>query len=232
MRCSGGHPPTSQGHNLSSDTTCNLTQTTDKPGVDPMLGPLAANGGPTKTYAPLAKSPALNAGDGTGLEANDQRGAARIQFAVVDIGAIEVSEPMVSTQPAAQTVAEGNMFTLSVAAMNQNSTTPLTYQWRKDGAAIAGATSATFTNPAAAVADAGMYDVMVINDGGGLPSMAVAVTVTPAPKGDDPSDGGGGGGCCSSAGGGAAWPDAVLGLGLVALLGVPRRRRATMNSRR
>src|SRR6185295_3459225 len=44
-RCSPGSLPTSQGHNLSSDTTCNLTATTDKAGVNPALGPLAANGG-------------------------------------------------------------------------------------------------------------------------------------------------------------------------------------------
>lgn len=220
-RCSAGHLPTSQGHNLSSDTTCNLTQTTDKPGVDPMLGPLAANGGPNQTHAPLAGSPVLNAGDGTGLEATDQRGAPRVQFAAVDLGAIEVSEPVVVTQPMAQTtVAEGDMFTLSVAAMNQNSTTPLTYQWRKGGTAITGATSATYTNPAAAVADMGSYDVLVINEGGGLPSVAAAVTVTPAPEAAKS-----GGGCCSATER-AAWPQAVLCLGLVALLVVPRRRRA------
>jgi hypothetical protein len=223
-RCSG-NPLTSQGHNLSSDTTCNLTQPTDKPGVDPMLGPLAANGGATRTHAPLAGSPAVNAGDGAGLSAKDQRGLPRVQFAVVDIGAVEVSEPMVVTQPAPLTVAEGDMFTLSVGAMNQNSTTPLTYQWRKDGVAIAGGTSATFTNPAAAVEDAGMYDVMVINDGGGLPSMAVAVAVTPAPKRDSS------GGCCSATSR-AAWPDAVVGLALAAFLAVPRRRRAARDQRR
>lgn len=223
-RCAGGHLPTSQGGNLSSDTTCNLTKTTDKPGVDPMLGPLAANGGPTRTHAPLAGSPVLNAGDGTGLDANDQRGLARVQFAVVDLGAVEVSEPMVATQPIPQTVGEGDAFMLSVGAMNQNSTSPLKYQWRKDGVAIAGGTSATFTNPAAAVADAGMYDVLVINDGGGLPSMAVAVTVTPAAKRD-------GGGCCSATSR-AGWPDAVVGLGLALFLGVPRRRRAATSQRR
>lgn len=225
-RCSAGHLPTSQGHNLSSDTTCNLTQATDKPGVDPMLGPLAANGGPTRTHAPLAGSPVLNAGDGAGLVTNDQRGLPRVQFAVVDIGAVEVSEPMVVTQPAPQTVAEGDMFALSVAAMNQNSTSPLKYQWRKDTKPIDGATGSTFTNPAAAVEDAGMYDVLVINDGGKLPSMAVAVTVTPATKRDSSS-----GGCCSATGR-AAWPDAVVGLALAVFLGVPRRRRAARDQRR
>lgn len=225
MRCSPGSLPTSQGHNLSSDMTCNLTSATDKPGVDAMLGPLAANGGPTMTHALLAGSPAVNAGDGASLEPMDQRGLPRVQFAAVDIGAVEVSEPIVSTQPAPQTVAEGDMLTLSVAAMNQNSTTALTYQWRKDGAAIAGAVSATFTKAAAAVEDSGMYDVLVINDGGGLASMAVAVTVTPAIKGD-----GGGGGCCSASGGGAG-SSAAFAVIVAVVLGAPRRRRATSQRR-
>jgi MYXO-CTERM domain-containing protein len=223
--CSSDSHPTSQGHNLSSDATCNLTDATDQSSKDPLLGPLMANGGATLTHALMARSPALNAGDGLGLETSDQRGKMRVQFLVVDIGAVEVSEPVLSTQPVApQAVAEGDPFTLSVAAMNQNSTTPLTYQWRKDGTAVMGATSATYTNPAAAVADAGMYDVLVINDGGGLPSAAVAVTVTPAVKGDVTTGGdGGSGGCCSSTGGGSS--SALLGLVLVVVLGVPRRRR-------
>lgn len=223
-RCAGVHLPTSQGGNLSSDTTCNLTKSTDKQGVDPMLGPLAANGGPdpTRTHAPLAHSPVLNAGEGTGLDASDQRGAARVQFGAVDIGAVEVSEPVVMTQPMAQTIDEGHAFTLSVGAINQNSTSPLTYQWRKDGAIITGAIAASITRPAAAVEDAGLYDVMVTNDGGALMSMAVMVTVTPAPvMKSEPS----GGGCCSATSR-AGWPDAVVGLGLALLLGAPRRRHA------
>jgi len=228
-RCSPGSLPTSLGHNLSSDMTCNLTSATDKPGVDPRLGPLAANGGPNMTHAPLAGSPAVNAGDGASLEPMDQRGLPRVQFASVDIGAVEVSEPIVSTQPAPQTVAEGGMFTLGVAAMNQNSTTAVTYQWRKDGAAIAGATSDTFSKPVAAVEDSGMYDVLVINDGGGLPSTAVAVTVTPGIKGDG-TNGDDGGGCCSASGGGAG-SSAAFAVILAVVLGAPRRRRATSQRR-
>jgi hypothetical protein len=220
VRCSPGSLPTSQGHNLSSDATCNLTSATDKPGVDPGLGPLAANGGGTMTHAPRAGSAALNAGDGAPPDAIDQRGKPRVQFGALDIGAVEVTEPVVSTQPVPQSVMEGEPFTLAVVAMNQNSATPLTFQWRKDGALIAGATSATFTKPDAEVADAGMYDVLVINDGGSLPSMAAAVTVTAAPI-DNLSDSGG---CCSSSGEGA-WSSALLGLVLAVLLGVPRDRR-------
>lgn len=69
-------------------------------GVDPMLGPLADNGGPTMTHALLAGSPAINAGpqplpDFEGNEF-DQRGPdfARVVDGVVDIGAFEV-QPVV-----------------------------------------------------------------------------------------------------------------------------------------
>ena len=45
-------------------------------GVDPGLGPLAANGGPTQTHALLTGSPALDAGNGTGSN-HDQRAQSR-----------------------------------------------------------------------------------------------------------------------------------------------------------
>jgi hypothetical protein len=224
IRCVAGGRPMSLGHNLSSDTTCNLTSATDKPGTDPMLGPLATNGGTTRTHALLAGSPALNAGDAVGLESLDQRGMPRVQFATVDIGAFETTEPTISMQPARQALAEGDTLMLTVAAMNQNSAAPLGFQWRKDGAPIAGATGATFTKPSAAIEDSGMYDVLVTNEGGSLPSAAVEVSVTPGgPDGD-------GGGCCSATGRGA-WSNAVLGLALAALLGVPRRPRAKRRTR-
>jgi predicted outer membrane repeat protein len=46
-------------------------------GIDPQLGPLAANGGPTQTHAPAFGSPVIDAGVANGL-ATDQRGAPRI----------------------------------------------------------------------------------------------------------------------------------------------------------
>jgi predicted outer membrane repeat protein len=69
-------------------------------GVDPLLGPLADNGGPTMTHALLAGSPAINAGpqplpDFEGNEF-DQRGAGfvRVIDGRVDIGAFE-TQPVV-----------------------------------------------------------------------------------------------------------------------------------------
>ena len=63
--------------------------------IDPELGPLANNGGPTKTHALLAGSRAIDAGDNAGVPATDQRGLPRKKdgnfngVAVVDIGAFE-----------------------------------------------------------------------------------------------------------------------------------------------
>jgi CSLREA domain-containing protein len=58
---------------------------------DPLLGPLADNGGTTLTHALLAGSIAIDAGSNAlanGLT-TDQRGAARIQNSIVDMGAVE-----------------------------------------------------------------------------------------------------------------------------------------------
>ncbi len=89
---------TSGGYNLVGVTTgCTITGDTtgNLLGVDPMLGPLQDNGGPTFTHALLAGSPAIDAGSNAGCPATDQRGVARPQDgdgdenAVCDIGAYE-----------------------------------------------------------------------------------------------------------------------------------------------
>jgi hypothetical protein len=61
-------------------------------GVDPELGPLANNGGPTQTMALLAGSLAIDAGDPnlTGLPPTHQRGFTRVAHGRIDIGAFEV----------------------------------------------------------------------------------------------------------------------------------------------
>lgn len=59
--------------------------------ADPLLLPLAKNGGPTRTHMPAAGSPVLNAGTNAvaGSLATDQRGVGRILGGTVDIGATE-----------------------------------------------------------------------------------------------------------------------------------------------
>ena len=100
----GAGPITSQGYNLigSNDGANIISGTADQIGtaaspIDPLLGPLQDNGGPTQTQALLANSTAIDKGDSGGSVA-DQRGLARpVDTASItnagdgtDIGAYEV----------------------------------------------------------------------------------------------------------------------------------------------
>jgi predicted outer membrane repeat protein len=57
--------------------------------IDPKLGKLSANGGPTKTHALILGSPAIDAASDGECPATDQRGVARPQGAHCDIGSYE-----------------------------------------------------------------------------------------------------------------------------------------------
>ena len=98
---------TSFGFNLCSDNGGGfLTATGDQTMKDPKLGPLADNGGPTRTHLPLADSPAIDQGlsntIGPLTSDTDQRGFARtFDFIAItnapfgdgtDIGAVEVQQ--------------------------------------------------------------------------------------------------------------------------------------------
>jgi hypothetical protein len=83
---------TSSGYNLvgNANGSTGFSAATDKVGtsatpIDPKLGPLQDNGGPTQTMALLAGSVAIGAGDPALARTLDQRGVRR--FAPVDIGA-------------------------------------------------------------------------------------------------------------------------------------------------
>jgi len=61
--------------------------------IDPLLAPLANNGGLTQTHLPLPGSSAINAGSNLGAPGTDQRGFARIVGGRIDIGAVETTSP-------------------------------------------------------------------------------------------------------------------------------------------
>ncbi len=110
LNCDGSHPLLSEGNNLSSDNSCNLNLASDLPATDPLLGPIADNGGPTLTNLPLSGSPAIDAGSNVGCPTSDQRGASRpldggSGFTTCDIGAVEVPEPASAVALAAGVVA-------------------------------------------------------------------------------------------------------------------------------
>ncbi len=86
--------------------------------------------------------------------------------------------PSITTQPANVTVTAGQTATFSVTA---NGTATLTYQWTKNGTAISGATSASYTTPATTTADNGAkFAVTVTNSAGNIASNAATLTVNAA----------------------------------------------------
>ncbi len=97
-----GAAPASAGGNVALDGSCALAGPNDRPGVDPLLGPLADNGGATLTHLPQAGSPAID----NGLQptpATDQRGAARPQGPAADSGAVEGIVAIMGTPTGAPT---------------------------------------------------------------------------------------------------------------------------------
>jgi hypothetical protein len=83
--------------------------------------------------------------------------------------------PSISSPPSAAAVSIGATATFSVTATG---TPTLTYQWRKNGTVIAGATSSSLVISSAQPSDAGNYDVVVTNSAGSVTSTAVALTVS------------------------------------------------------
>ncbi|RYE16174.1 MAG: hypothetical protein EOP51_26285, partial [Sphingobacteriales bacterium] len=69
--------------------------------------------------------------------------------------------PAITADPVSQTVCNGQPVSFSVTATGTN----LTYQWRRNGSNIGGATSAAYSIAATTPASAGTYDVVVSNTG-------------------------------------------------------------------
>ncbi len=86
--------------------------------------------------------------------------------------------PSITTQPSSLSVAVGGPATFSVLAAG---TAPLSYQWQKGGAAISGATSASYTIAATTLSDNGsQFSVVITNSAGTITSGAATLTVTAA----------------------------------------------------
>src|SRR5437867_1297684 len=83
--------------------------------------------------------------------------------------------PSITTQPVNQTVTVGQTATFTVVATG---TAPLSYQWQKNGTAISGATSASYTTAATTSSDNGaQFAVVVSNAAGSAASNAATLTV-------------------------------------------------------
>jgi hypothetical protein len=89
------------------------------------------------------------------------------------------SPPSVTTQPTGGEFCDGDPISLSVVATGFGT---LSYQWRKDGSPIGGATSAAFSIPSAAISDGASYDCVVTGDCGSVTSAAAIVVVGSGPE--------------------------------------------------
>lgn len=87
--------------------------------------------------------------------------------------------PTISSQPPATLdVCAGEAISLFVTATGNG---PLSYQWRKDGADIAGETSNTFSISNSIASDAGDYQCVVTDDDGSTTSATTSVSVNSLP---------------------------------------------------
>jgi hypothetical protein len=89
------------------------------------------------------------------------------------------SKPLITMQPASQSVTVGASATFTVVAAG---TAPLSYQWQKASTNISGANASSYTTPATALTDNGsQFEVIVSNSLGNATSTMAALTVTATP---------------------------------------------------
>jgi hypothetical protein len=139
---------------------------------------MSANSGVTKSTLQLGVNPAgMAAGTYSGQVVVTPTGANNPPMTIpvsLTLTAAQVA-PSISTQPVSQTVTTGQTASFSVTA---SGTAPLTYQWNKNAAAIAGATSSSYTTPATASTDsASIFTVTVSNAVSTITSSSATLTV-------------------------------------------------------
>src|SRR6266550_3526378 len=180
---SGGHSFKTLGFSISgvitpaaggSGATLTLTGTANATTTADSLGNYTFAGLPNGTYAitpnhagstftPSSQSTTVNGANVTGVNFTDTPASAA---------------PTITTQPVNQAVTAGQTATFTVVATG---TAPLSYQWQKNGANIAGAISASYTTAATTTSDSGAkFDVVVSNPAGTVTSATVTLTVSAA----------------------------------------------------
>lgn len=100
-------------------------------------------------------------------------GDLQFEYTIV-VSAAEDAAPVISSHPNSQSVSAGTAVTFSVTA---EGTPAPTFQWRKDGVAINGATDTSFSIPAVVLGDTGDYSVVVENSSGRVTSNVATLTV-------------------------------------------------------
>lgn len=79
----------SAGNNLDSLNQCNFIGASDVVSTDPLLTPLALNGGSTLNHLPEALSPVIDAGENSWCLSHDQRANPGLMGSACDMGSVE-----------------------------------------------------------------------------------------------------------------------------------------------
>ena len=170
--------PTSQtataGTNVSFTASASGTPT---PAYQWKLNGAAISGATSATLS-LSNVQASNAGNYT-LVATNSAGSATSNAAILTVNPLAIA-PVITAQPGNQTVSAGAAVTLTASA---SGTPAPSYQWLKNGAAIAGATGASYTIGSATSANAGTYSVVASNSAGSVTSSGAVLTVNASSSG-------------------------------------------------
>jgi hypothetical protein len=133
----------------------------------------SGTGGATGNYTTAVLSTADN-GTQYRVVASNALGSAPSAAVTVSVSDLDVA-PTITTQPASLGVTAGSDAALAIAAQG---TEALSYQWRKDGAAIAGANGPVLRLPAVGAGQGGAYSVTVSNAAGTVDSDPATLTVS------------------------------------------------------
>src|SRR5438309_2194885 len=138
----------------------------------------AISGATSSSYTTPAETTSDNGAQFTVLVSNSV-GNATSNAAMLTVTAAPVA-PSITTPPVSRTVTAGQTATFSVTA---SGTAPLSYQWNKNGSAISGATSSTYTTPATTSTDNGaQFTVTITNSAGAITSNPATLTVNTPPS--------------------------------------------------
>ncbi len=191
----------SQDYNLIEETAgCTISGSTthDQTGVDPMLGFMADNGGPTRTHMPQPGSPVIDKANPAGCKdtagatlAVDQRGYPRtvdgdgVGGAVCDVGAVEFAlnpVPTLTSLSPTSTQAGGNDFILTVNGSEFVDGAVVQWKGADRTTTFVSATQLSAQINAADIASQGSASITVLNPepGGGVSNALVFSITTPA----------------------------------------------------
>jgi hypothetical protein len=153
------------GATLTLSGTASATITASSSGSYTFTGLASGSYGVTPTNAGYSFSPASQ---NVTLTATNVTG---VNFSAT----ATTTAPTITTQPTSQTVVAGQPATFAVTVTG---TALLNYQWQKNGANIAGATSSSYITPATTTSDSGStFRVVVSNSAGTVTSNAATLTV-------------------------------------------------------